>query len=146
MLTIKKRFPYNKLYIAGSLAFVGGYGAIMLLAGYVPQRYEAIQFATNPAAVKEAEPQGESNPVTDTSTTSNEATSTTTRTTPVTSPTPTPTTPATPQTPETPPVTEPLPEVPVIPPVIPTDPEEELPEVPIIPTELVDQVVDLVTP
>jgi len=137
MLTIKKRFPYNKLYISGSLAFIAGFGAVMVIGTYFsPQRYSADQLATNVSTPKQVEQQKTTSTESDNADTNNA--SSPVWTAPVMTPTqpstttpPVTETPTTVVTPEVPVVTVPevpvevptVPEVPVIPPVIP-DPVE----------------------
>jgi len=135
MLTIKKRFPYNKLYIPGSLAFVAGYGIFMSLAGWIPQPYGIDQFAGTPAYATPSEDQSEPEQTQAQQTPAPEPSqqlAAPTRTT-------TPVTPTAPQTtsPTTPVVTEPaLPALPVTPPET---------ETPTDPTNILDDIIDTVT-
>jgi len=139
MLTIKKRFPFNKLYIAGSAAIIAGYGGIMMLAGYLPQPYtgEQLAAASQSQPVKTVEKE-----TTAASTTESDEASTNSTSQPWVAPTvttmPTSTTPAA-ETPTTPVVVDPIPEVPVV-----ETPVEEEPVDPI--GDLLDGVGDLLTP
>jgi hypothetical protein len=145
MLTIKKRFPYNKLYVAGSLAFIGGYGTIMLLAGYIPQRYEANNFIAQRPSVQEEAPsaindQSEASKATNDDRSSNTQPYTTVRTSTPDPVVPDPVTPEdVPDEPVAPPVTDPIPEVPEV-------PDLPLPELPIDPIEVIEDIVDPITP
>jgi len=149
MLTIKKRYPYNKLYIAGSLAFIAGYGGIMVLANYVPQRYSSENLAAVTSQAQPAEPAAtETAPSTDESTPTsnprvtvpvvNGSTSSTEPTAPVTEETPAAT------TPEEPVVTDPEEPVPEVP-AEPTPEEDPEPTVP-TPSEILEGLGDLLTP
>jgi len=146
MLTIKKRYPFNKLYVMGALAFIAGYGGIMVLAHYLPQRYAATDnFASITSQTKQAEPETTAPATTESEGTQNTAPSDNTQviTTPQSSSTDTPTTtePATTTEPETPIIT--LPEVPVIP-----DPTEEPGPTEEPPTlgDIIDDVLDPLLP
>lgn len=59
MLTIKKRFPHNRLYIGGALAFIGGYSLFMIGAAHIPVRVATV--ATNYTA-QEAPADSQNNP------------------------------------------------------------------------------------
>lgn len=141
MLTIKKRYPYNKFLTAGAFAFIAGYGAFMLVAGYLPQKYMYSQIGTSIPVGNEVKPETTSAPATESENVSAEASgpiqpAVTSQTMPNTQPTQTDTsgpsvdatpieaTPNEPTTPEDPEATSP-------------DPDNDT---------IIDDLIDIVTP